>query len=86
MQISSDANELGKSNVASVFGNSIPKWVTSDVKTAFLKGGRQEAMSCKAKVLKLSKRTAYGTVEIHGADSGLLTHHVLRFAKIDREP
>jgi uncharacterized protein (TIGR00369 family) len=59
------------------------QWVTTDLKTSFLKAARQEAMTCTAKVLKLGKRTAYGTVEIHGANSGLLTHHVLNFAKVE---
>ncbi len=60
------------------------QWVTADMKTSFLKAGRKESMTCTAKVLKLSQRSAYGTVEIHGADSGLLTHHVLTFAKIEK--
>jgi uncharacterized protein (TIGR00369 family) len=59
------------------------QWVTTDLKTSFLKAARQEALRCTAKVLKLGKRTAYGTVEIRGADSALLTHHVLSFAKVD---
>jgi uncharacterized protein (TIGR00369 family) len=60
------------------------QWVTADMKTAFLKAGRKESMTCTAKVLKLGQRTAYGTVEIHGADSGLLTHHALSFAKVEK--
>jgi uncharacterized protein (TIGR00369 family) len=59
------------------------QWVTTDMKTSFLKAGRREAMICTAKVLKLGKRTAYGTVDIRGADSSLLTHHVLSFAKVE---
>jgi uncharacterized protein (TIGR00369 family) len=58
------------------------QWVTADMKTSFLRPARQEAMACTAKVLKLGKHSAYGTVEIHGADGTLLTHHVLSFAKV----
>lgn len=46
--------------------------VTSDMKTAFLKSGIRELIVCKARVLKLGRRTAYGTVETHGAASGFL--------------
>ena len=58
-------------------------WVTSDLKTAFLRSGRQEDVMCTAKVLKLGRRTAYGTAECHGATSGLLAHHVVSYAKVD---
>ena len=55
-------------------------WVTTDMKTAFLSGARAVDVSCVARVLKLGKRTAYGTAECHGADGTLLTHHVLSYA------
>ena len=54
-------------------------WVTSDMKTAFLRSARQEAFLCTARILKLGKRSAYGTAECHGAASGLLAHHVLTY-------
>jgi acyl-coenzyme A thioesterase PaaI-like protein len=57
-------------------------WVTSDMKTAFLRSGRQEDLLCTARILKLGKRTAYGTAENHGVVSGLLAHHVLTYAKV----
>jgi acyl-coenzyme A thioesterase PaaI-like protein len=60
-------------------------WVTTDMKTAFLRSGRQEDVLCTAKVLKLGRRTAYGTAECNGASSGLLAHHVVSYAKIDSE-
>jgi len=55
-------------------------WVTSDMKTAFLRSGRQEDFLCTARLLKLGKRTAYGTAECTGAASGLLAHHVLTYS------
>lgn len=56
-------------------------WVTSDMKTAFLRSGRQEEFQCTARVLKLGKRSAYGTAESSGAASGLLAHHVLTYMR-----
>jgi acyl-coenzyme A thioesterase PaaI-like protein len=57
------------------------RWVTSDMKTAFLKSGRQEDFTCTARLLKIGKRSAYGTAECHGAASGLLAHHVLTYMR-----
>jgi acyl-coenzyme A thioesterase PaaI-like protein len=57
----------------------VEHWVTSDMKTAFLRAGIRESILCKARVLKLGRRTAYGTVETHGASSGLLAHHVVGY-------
>jgi acyl-coenzyme A thioesterase PaaI-like protein len=56
-------------------------WVTSDMKTAFLRSGRREDFLCTAKVLKLGQRLAYGTAECNGVSSGLLAHHVLTYSK-----
>jgi acyl-coenzyme A thioesterase PaaI-like protein len=58
-------------------------WVTSDMKTAFLRSGRSEDVLCTARVLKLGRKIAYGTAECHGATSGLLTHHVLTYMRAD---
>ena len=55
-------------------------WVTTDMKTAFLRSARQEDVMCTAKVLKLGRRTAYGTAECVGARTGLLAHHVISSA------
>jgi acyl-coenzyme A thioesterase PaaI-like protein len=58
------------------------RWVTSDMKTAFLRGAREEDILCTACVLKPGKRSIYGTAECHGASSGLVTHHVLTYSKV----
>lgn len=58
------------------------QWVTSDMKTAFLRSGRQEDFLCTARILKIGKRTAYGTVESIGSTSGLLAHHVLTYTRV----
>jgi acyl-coenzyme A thioesterase PaaI-like protein len=56
-------------------------WVTSDMKTAFLRSGRSEDFVCSARILKIGARSAYGTAECKGAASGLLAHHVLTYVR-----
>jgi acyl-coenzyme A thioesterase PaaI-like protein len=58
------------------------RWVTSDMKTAFLRGAQEEDILCTAHVLKPGKRSIYGTAECHGASSGLVAHHVLTYSKV----
>ncbi len=58
------------------------QWVTTDLKTAFLKGARATNVACTARVLKLGKRTAYGTAECRSDDGDLLAHHVVSYAHI----
>jgi uncharacterized protein (TIGR00369 family) len=60
------------------------QWVTTDMKTAFLKGARETDIHCAARVLKLGKRTAYGTAECRADNGELLAHHVLSYALIPR--
>jgi acyl-coenzyme A thioesterase PaaI-like protein len=57
------------------------QWVTSDMKTAFLRSGREEDFLCTARVLRIGRRSAYGTAQCDGASSGLLAHHVLTYSK-----
>ena len=59
------------------------RWVTSDMKTAFLKSARSEDIACSARVLKAGKRTMYGTAECRSEASGLIAHHVLSYARVD---
>ena len=59
------------------------QWVTSDMKTAFLKSARGEDISCSARVLKPGKRTIYGTAECRSAAAGLVAHHVLTYARVE---
>jgi uncharacterized protein (TIGR00369 family) len=58
------------------------QWVTTDMKTAFLKSARETEVRCVARLLKLGKRTAYGTAECRAADGDLLAHHVISYALI----
>ena len=59
-------------------------WVTSDMKTAFLKGARNEDLLCTARILKPGKHCIYGTAECHGVSSGLVTHHVITYVKVEK--
>jgi acyl-coenzyme A thioesterase PaaI-like protein len=56
------------------------QWVTTDLKTAFLKGARNTKVLCAARVLKVGKRTAYGTAECRSDSGDLLAHHVVSYA------
>jgi uncharacterized protein (TIGR00369 family) len=63
------------------------QWVTTDMKTAFLNSARETDVHCTARVLKLGKRTAYGTAECRAAAGDLLAHHVLSYALVpSKEP
>lgn len=57
-------------------------WVTSDMKTAFLRGAREEDILCTARILKPGKRSMYGTAECNGAASGLVAHHVITYSRV----
>jgi len=56
------------------------RWVTADMKTAFLRSARDEDVACTARILKRGKRTMYGTAECTGADGQLVAHHVLTYS------
>lgn len=58
------------------------QWVTTDMKTAFLSSARKTDVSCSARVLKLGKRTAYGTAECRAGNGDLLAHHVLSYTLV----
>jgi uncharacterized protein (TIGR00369 family) len=61
---------------------SAEQWVTTDLKTAFLRGARETDIHCSARVLKLGKRTAYGTAECRAGNGDLLAHHVISYALV----
>ena len=58
------------------------QWVTTDMKTAFLSSARETDITCVARVLKLGKRTAYGTAECRAAGGELLAHHVITYVLV----
>jgi acyl-coenzyme A thioesterase PaaI-like protein len=58
------------------------QWVTTDLKTAFLRSTRETDLYCVARVLKLGKRTAYGTAECRAGNGDLLAHHVISYALV----
>ena len=59
------------------------RWVTADMKTAFLRSAREEDIACDARILKPGRRSMYGTAECRGADARLLAHHVLTYTHIE---
>ncbi len=61
-------------------------WVTSDMQSAFLRGGRDENIVCSARVLRVGRRSVYGVAECRGSNSAdLLSHHSMRWAKVSGE-
>jgi len=58
------------------------RWVTTDMKTAFLSSARATDIYCVAQLLKLGKRTAYGSAECRDAGGRLLAHHVISYALV----
>ena len=65
------------------YRGTVERWVTSDMKTAFLRSARQEDIRCVARVLKAGRRSMYGTAECHGEAFGLVAHHVLTYSKVE---
>jgi acyl-coenzyme A thioesterase PaaI-like protein len=59
------------------------RWVTSDMKTAFLKSAREEDVACFARIMKPGRRAMYGTAECRGASAGLVAHHVLTYSRVE---
>jgi uncharacterized protein (TIGR00369 family) len=58
------------------------QWVTTDMKTAFLSSAREADICCVARLLKLGKRTAYGTAECRDTGGHLLAHHVISYSLV----
>ena len=58
------------------------RWVTIDMKTAFLSSARETDIYCVARILKLGKRTSYGSAECRDAGGHLLAHHVISYALV----
>jgi len=58
------------------------RWVTADMKTAFLSSARETDIYCVARILKLGKRTSYGTAECRDAGGHLLAHHVISYTLV----
>ena len=53
--------------------------VTSHMQTQFLHSAREEGFTCKAVVLSLGRRTAFGVAECLSATGQLLAHHTLTY-------
>jgi len=57
--------------------------VTWTMTTTFLRAGRRENVRCEARVLRLGRRLVYGVAECTGRDGGVLSHHVMTYARFD---
>ena len=53
--------------------------VTSEMATHFVEPARQEPFTCRATVLKLGRRTAFGTAECVSGSGKLLAHHTMTY-------
>ena len=62
------------------------RWVTVDLKTAFLRAAVREPFTCRARVLRLGRGLAYVVAECTRADGALLTHHTATYARLPDEP
>jgi acyl-coenzyme A thioesterase PaaI-like protein len=49
------------------------------METQFVSSARGEGFSCRAEVLNLGRRTAFGRAECRAADGRLLAHHTLTY-------
>jgi len=58
------------------------RWVTSDMKTAFLRSAREADLLCTARLLKIGKRTAYGEAGCRDHHGGLIAHHVIAYTRV----
>ena len=55
--------------------------VTSEMATHFIEPARQEPFTCKAMVLKLGRRTTFGTAECIATTGKLLAHHTMTYVR-----
>lgn len=60
--------------------------VTSHMQTHFLQSARAEGFTCKAVVLSIRRRTAFGTAECLSPKGQLLAHHTLTYVKPGGSP
>jgi len=67
--------------VATLRGTS-ERWVTADLKTAFLRAARREPFTCTARVLKIGRQLAYVVAECARQDGAPLTHHTAIYVRI----
>jgi uncharacterized protein (TIGR00369 family) len=58
------------------------RWVTTNMTTAFLRSARDTDVHCTARILKLGKRTSYGTAECRDGGGHLLAHHVISYSLV----
>lgn len=57
------------------------RWVTADLKTAFLRAARHEPFTCAARVLRIGRHLAYVVAECARQDGNPLTHHTAIYVR-----
>jgi acyl-coenzyme A thioesterase PaaI-like protein len=57
------------------------RWVTADLKTAFLRAARHEPFTCTARVLRIGRHLAYVVAECARQDGNPLTHHTAIYVR-----
>ena len=57
--------------------------LTAELNTAFLSPAKDEHVYCTARILKLGRRSIYGTAECHGRSGRLFSHHTVTYVRIE---
>lgn len=57
--------------------------LTSELNTAFLSPAKDGHVFCTAKILKLGRRSIYGTAECHGKGGRLFSHHTITYVRAE---
>src|SRR5205814_7873214 len=55
--------------------------VTANLNSAFLAAGRQETVTCEARVLRFGRRLVYGVAECRGEDGRVPSQHTVTYAR-----
>ena len=58
------------------------RWVTADLKTAFLRAAHREPFTCTARLLKIGRQLAYAVAECKRRDGTPLTHHTAIYVRV----
>jgi uncharacterized protein (TIGR00369 family) len=57
--------------------------LTSELNTAFLSPAKGEHVYCTAKILKLGRRSIYGTAQCHNKSGQLYSHHTVSYVRTE---
>ena len=57
--------------------------LTSELNTSFLSPAKDEHVYCTARILKMGRRSIYGTAECHGKSGRLFSHHTVTYVRTE---